>query len=98
MAATIGAAPTSGDLIPGTGGARKLRFPRPSAGKSGGFRTIRYFGGEDVPVFLLALVDKGQRANLSKAERNELADVLPRIAEAYRAGVARRVVELKGKA
>ncbi len=49
-------------------------------------------------MFLLALVDKGQRANLSKAERNELVDVLPRIAEVYRAGVARRVVELKGKA
>lgn len=97
MAAAIGSAPTSSDLIPGTGGARKLRFPRPGAGKSGGFRTIHYFGGEDVPVFLLALVDKGQRANLSKAERNELADVLPRIAEAYRAGVSRRVVEMKGK-
>ncbi len=98
MAASIGAAPTSGDLIPGTGGARKLRFPRAGSGKSGGFRTIHYLGGEDVPVFLLALVDKGQRANLSKAERNELADVLPRIAEAYRTGVARRVVELKEKA
>ena len=97
MASQIGADPTSGDLIPGTGGARKLRFARAGAGKSGGYRTIHYFGGDDVPVFLLAVLDKGQRANLSKAERNELADVLPRIADAYGAGVARRVVVLKGK-
>jgi hypothetical protein len=95
MAAGIGADPLSGDLIPGTGGARKLRFARQGAGKSGGYRTIHYFGGDDVPVFLLAVVDKGQRANLSKAERNELAVLLPRIADAYRAGVARRLVELK---
>ena len=93
MAIRIGFDPLSGDLIKGTGGARKLRFARQSSGKSGGYRTIHYFGGDDVPVFLLAIVDKGQRANLSKAERNELATLLPRIADAYRAGVARRVVE-----
>ena len=38
-----------------------------------------------MPLFLLALIDKGKRANLSKAERNVLAKVLPKIAEAYRA-------------
>lgn len=97
MAAEIGADPLSGDLIPGTGGARKLRFARQGAGKSGGYRIIHYYGGDDVPVFLLAIVDKGQRTNLSKAERNELADLLPRIADAYRAGVARRVIELRRK-
>lgn len=97
MASAIGAEPTSGDVMQGTGGARKLRFPRPGGGKSGGYRTVHYFGGDDVPVFLLAVLDKGQRANLSKAERNELADVLSTIADDYRAGVARRVVEMRGK-
>jgi len=80
----LAANPLSGDLIQGTGGARKVRFARPGKGKSGGFRTVHYFGGEDVPVFLLALIDKGQRANISKAERNELAEVLPKIARIYR--------------
>ncbi len=91
----IAAHPVSGELIVGTGGARKLRFARQGSGKSGGYRTIHYFGGEDVPVFLLALVDKGDRANLSKAERNELAALLPQLAEAYRASVARRVRETR---
>lgn len=45
--------PMAGDLIQGTGGARKLRFPYGGKGKSGGVRVITYFAAEDVPVFLL---------------------------------------------
>jgi hypothetical protein len=84
--------PKAGALIRGAGGARKVRFPGRGKGKSGGYRTIHFFGGDDVPLFLLALTDKGQEANLSKASRNELARTLPKIAEAYRAGVAERIV------
>jgi len=35
-------------------------------------------------VFLLAIYGKGDRDNLTKAERNQLALTLPRIADAYR--------------
>ena len=52
---------------------------------------ISYFGGWDVPVFLLNVFAKGERANLSKAERNELRKVLGDLAEAYRSGVRRNV-------
>lgn len=86
IAVTIAADPLSGDLMPGTGGARKLRFARSRGGKSGGYRTIHYYGGDDVPVFLLALIDKRRRENLGAAERNELARILPQIADAYRKG------------
>ncbi|WP_337875863.1 hypothetical protein [Elioraea sp.] len=34
----LAANPQAGDLIPGTGGARKLRWRRPGSGKSGGYR------------------------------------------------------------
>ena len=87
IAATIAMNPLAGDLIVGSGGARKLRHPRRGGGKSGGYRSIHYFAGEDVPVFLLALIDKGQRANLSKAEVNELARELSVMAENYRRGI-----------
>ncbi len=60
-----------------------------AAAKAGGYRTVHYFGGDDVPIFLLALIDKGEKANLTKAERNQLAKLLPRIAEAYRAGMTK---------
>jgi hypothetical protein len=86
IASTLAADPLAGDLIAGSGGARKVRFARLGSGKSGGFRTVHYFGGDDVPIFLLALIDKRERANLSKAQRNELAAILPKIAAAYREG------------
>jgi hypothetical protein len=76
--------PRGGDLIPGTGVARKLRHAGRGRGKSGGFRTIHCFGGEDVLVFVFSIYGKGSKANLTQAEKNELARILPRIAEAYR--------------
>jgi hypothetical protein len=64
---------------------------KPQAGKSGGYRVISYFGGDDVPVFLLNVFGKGEKVNLSKAERNELKKILADIADVYRKGVRRNV-------
>lgn len=44
---------------------------------------ITFFSGADVPVFLLNIFAKGERANLSKAEVNALRTILGRIVEAY---------------
>ena len=52
---------------------RKLRVAGKGKGKSGGYRVITYFGGTDIPVFLLTVFGKGERANLSRAEINDLA-------------------------
>ena len=76
--------PDAGDEIPGTGGARKLRFAGRSKGKSGGYRVITFYSGEDVPVFLLNVFAKGDKINLSQAERSELRRVLQSLAETYR--------------
>ena len=78
--------PTVGDLMQGAGGARKLRWGAKGRGKSGGARAISFYAGPDVPVFLIAIFGKNEKANLSKAERNELRDVLADIAAAYRRG------------
>jgi hypothetical protein len=86
-----------GDIMPGTGGARKRRFPGRGKGKSGGYRTVSYYAAEDVPVVLLALINKGERADLSKAEQNELRDRLSRFAETYRAGARQKVRKLRKK-
>lgn len=80
----IAADPKAGKVIEGTGGARKIRFARAGGGKSGGYRTIHYFGGDDVPVFLLQLYAKNERENLTMAQRNTLRSVLAEIAEDYR--------------
>lgn len=88
IAATIGKNPTIGDMIKGTGGARKARFSAPGRGKSSGYRVITYFAAEDVPVFLLDIYAKGEKINLSQAERNELRKILGGIAEDYRASMS----------
>jgi hypothetical protein len=79
--------PLAGDIMAGTGGARKLRFRRPGSGKSGGYRVIFYYAGESAPLFLLNVFTKGDRSNLSKAEQNALRTILPKIVESYRQGV-----------
>lgn len=70
---TIANDPISGDIIEGTGGIRKLRFAKEGKGKSGGVRVIYYFYNEHAPIFLLEIFGKNEKANLTKAERNALA-------------------------
>ncbi len=89
--------PKAGDLIRGTGGARKLRFPLGSKGKSGGCRVVTYYAGDDIPVFLLDVFAKSDKINLSKAERNELKEILGQLAEDYREGV-KQVMRKIGRA
>lgn len=60
----------------GTGGVRKLRWRRGWQGKTGGVRVIYYFHDDLMPLYLLTLFAKGDKANLTKAERNELADLI----------------------
>lgn len=80
----VAANPLAGDEIAGTGGARKVRFAAKGKGKSGGVRVITFYSGVDIPVFLLNVFAKGDKVNLTKAERNELKKVLGGIAKAYR--------------
>ena len=74
----------AGELMPGTGGARKLRWGAKGKGKRGGVRAITYYAGPSFPVFLLTVFAKGERANLTKAERNQLRQVLATLVAAYR--------------
>jgi len=90
----IGENPMLGVLMPGTGGARKIRFAGRGKGKSGGYRVVTYYAASDVPVFLLAVINKGERANLSKSEQNALRTELSGIAEDYRKGL-RRILETR---
>lgn len=93
----IASNPLAGDLIPGTGGARKLRVAGRGKGKSGGYRVVTYYAAEDVPILMLAVIDKGDRADLSQVEKNALRDRLSRFAPTYRDGVRQRLEELRRK-
>ncbi|MGO9024088.1 MAG: type II toxin-antitoxin system RelE/ParE family toxin [Beijerinckiaceae bacterium] len=61
--------PQAGDLMPGTGGLRKLRVPLPGRGKRGGGRLITFFHDAGMPVFLIALYAKNVQSDLDPQQR-----------------------------
>lgn len=65
----VSANPVFGDVIPGTGGIRKLRWRAKGNGKRGGARVIYYFRDLNMLVFLLAVYAKGEKMNLTMHER-----------------------------
>jgi hypothetical protein len=68
----------------GTSGIRKLRWSAQGKGKSGGVRVIYYYYNKSIPLFLLTVFGKGEKANLSKAESNELAKLTKLLRDNYR--------------
>jgi hypothetical protein len=62
---------------------RKLRGARDGRGKSGGVRVIYYFHSGAMPLYLLTTFAKNERANLSKAEGNELAGLVDVLVEIW---------------
>jgi hypothetical protein len=73
-------------VIPGTGGVRKVRVASSGRGKRGGARVIYLFGGDNVPVFLLAVFAKNEKSDLSPAERNKLARMTAELMRSFRSG------------
>jgi hypothetical protein len=71
--------PSSGDVIQGSNGARKVRIARRNSGKSGGFRILSAYFGEEFPVILLAVYRKNERANVSKSDLQTLSAVLVKL-------------------
>ena len=72
----LAAFPKAGDLIQGTGGIRKLRWARGGRGKSSGARVIYYFHSERMPLYLLTVFAKNERANMTQKERNNLGKLV----------------------
>ncbi len=69
LIATLAGNPMAGDLIPGTGGVRKLRFGAGGRGKRGGFRVIYYVLSEALPIVAIILYGKNERSDLTPEER-----------------------------
>ena len=63
--------PKSGDLIPGTGGVRKLRWALEGRGKSGGARVVYFHHNAGMPLFALTAYAKNEMADLSQQDRND---------------------------
>ena len=83
LVAFVGTNPEAGEIIPGTGGVRKIRWALEGAGKRGGARVIYYYHDERLPVFLLSAYAKNQKADLSQSERNMMKRLVPALVAGY---------------
>jgi mRNA-degrading endonuclease RelE of RelBE toxin-antitoxin system len=66
--------PEAGDVVPGSGGVRKLRWSIAGKGKRGGVRVIYFFKKRDNEIWLLTIYGKSQVENIP-------AHILRQIAE-----------------
>jgi len=74
--AWISANPEAGDVIPGSGGCRKVRWSRAGMGKRGGVRVIYFTRLANGEIWLLVIYAKSVQGNipahLLKAVREEI--------------------------
>jgi hypothetical protein len=80
----VAANPLRGVVIPGGESIRKVRVGFGGRGKRGGARVIYLFGGNDLPVFLLAAFAKNERDDLTAAERSAMAGAVKTLLANYR--------------
>ncbi len=76
FAAYIAEYPTAGDLVPGSGGIRKVRWSRSGSGKSGGVRVIYFIRTPEGEVVLLTLYAKAKTNNITGAKLKEIRRAL----------------------
>jgi hypothetical protein len=83
LVAFVGANPEAGEVVPETGGVRKIRWALEGKGKRAGARVIYYYHSERLPLFLLSAFAKNRKANLSKGERNAMKRLVPALVAGY---------------
>jgi mRNA-degrading endonuclease RelE of RelBE toxin-antitoxin system len=68
--------PEQGNLIPGSGGLRKLRWGLRGKGKRGGLRVIYYWEPADDLVYLLFLYPKSRQEDLTAEQLRLLSRIV----------------------
>lgn len=92
LQAELASNPEAGEVMPGTGGFRKMRWADPERGKGrrGGLRIIYYYFECDQQIWMMTLYGKNEAADLSPAEKKALKAA---IENETRQRAARRVVQ-----
>lgn len=70
--------PDAGDLIPGSGGLRKVRWKLDGKGKSGGVRIIYYWMTADDQLWMLYGYAKAGKEDLTKEQLKTLRKIVER--------------------
>jgi hypothetical protein len=74
----LAAGPELGDVMPGTGGFRKLRWtdPRRGKGRRGGLRVIYYYFPGEQQIWLMTVYDKDEASDLTPKEKQALKSAI----------------------
>ena len=72
----LAADPEAGDLIPRSGGLRKIRMPLPGRGKRGGARVIYYWITARSQIYMLLAYAKNEQENLTDAQLKTLRELV----------------------
>src|SRR6266446_2444284 len=75
--------PEAGDLIPASGGVRKVRWGRQGSGKRDGVRVIYFYHDPGMPLYLLMIYAKARRDDLSPDARRTVQGLVARLKAAY---------------
>jgi hypothetical protein len=73
-----------GPIIKGTGGLRKFRYGAKEKGKRAGVRIIYYYGGDHMPVFLLAIHGKSEKLDITEPEKKAMRKLVAALDEENR--------------
>lgn len=79
----IAANPEAGDVIPDSGGIRKVRWTRPGMGKRGGVRVIYFYHDDAMPLYLLLIYAKAQRENWTQDEKQRAQTLTTRLKQEH---------------
>ena len=70
--------PEAGNVIPGSGGLRKLRWAVSGKGKRGGTRIIYYWLREEDTILMLFVFKKNEQSDLTKVQLKALKAIVTR--------------------
>lgn len=79
----IARSPEAGDVIPDTGGIRKVRWKRGGTGKRGGVKVIYFYHDDDMPLYLLLIYAKAQRENWTQDDKRRVQALVSALKQAH---------------
>jgi len=75
LAAWVSERPEAGDVIPGSGGVRKLRWAAKGKGKRGGARIIYLYVVVHARIYLIRCYAKNVKTDLTAGEKRQLRQI-----------------------
>jgi hypothetical protein len=76
--------PEAGDVIPETGGVRKVRWRRQGSGKRGGARVIYFYHDPQMPLFLMLAYAKAEREDMTPDQMKQVRALAAVLRQEYR--------------